>query len=334
MRFTLQTLLLTFVFVWSSMALYGAGLGIIAAAFLLVMIAYVRTAVSRRDAIVRLLIAITLIGCAGLLILPSFEAAREAARRMQCRNNLKQFGIALLLYHKDHHCFPPAQIVDANGQPMHSWRTLLLPYLEGQAVYDQYDFAAPWNGLKNQALCRATQLLVFLCPSDGSSWNAEETSYVAVAGPNTAWPGTACTRLKDFKDGVSKTILLVEIADSKIPWEEPRDLTQKDALKGINPGSKPGISSYHALEPKVFYDKQPGAHALFADGSVHFLPQQITQDDLKALLTRDGGESLDPADLEDRYPPRFRWDRVAALAVFVLTFLLLAFRPRTAKSAV
>ena len=336
MRFTLQTLLLTFVFVWSSMALCGAWIGIVVAVVALGMIGFIRSAGSKRDASFRFFIVFVPLSCAGLWVVlsPACTTPRETMLHFLCRDNLRRIGNALLCYHQTYQCFPPARVVDANGQPMHSWRTLLLPYVDGQAVYDQYDFGEPWNEPTNHTLCQTQSSWPFCCPSDNSLQKPNETNYVAVVGPNTAWPGTECTRIEDLKDGANKTVLLVETIDSKIYWAEPRDLTLDEALQGINPESRPGISSHHVLFPDVFYDEKPGAYALFADGSVHFLPQQITQEDLKALLTRDGGESLDPADLEDRYPPRFRWDRVAALAVFVLSFLLLLLRPRTAKSAV
>src|SRR4051794_16882060 len=64
--------------------------------------------------------------------------ARGAARRMQCQNNLKQLALAIHLYHDDLGCFPPPYIADSRGNPMHSWRVLLLPYMEQQALYNRY----------------------------------------------------------------------------------------------------------------------------------------------------------------------------------------------------
>ena len=68
------------------------------------------------------------------LFLPAlrFGGAREAARRMQCSNHLKQIALALHNYHDEYKSFPPAYIADESGKRMHSWRVLILPFIEGQ----------------------------------------------------------------------------------------------------------------------------------------------------------------------------------------------------------
>ncbi len=71
--------------------------------------------------------------CSGILaglLLPAVQAAREAARRVQCSNNLKQIGLALHNYNAAYKSLPPPYTVDANGQKLHSWRTLILPFIE------------------------------------------------------------------------------------------------------------------------------------------------------------------------------------------------------------
>jgi prepilin-type processing-associated H-X9-DG protein len=165
---------------------------------------------------------------------------------------------------------------------MHSWRVLLLPHFEEVGVkelYKQYDFSEPWNGPHNSRI--AARMLVLCCRSeDGEGFN---TSYVAVVGPETAWPGTGSMGLKGITDGSSKTISVVEVANSGIHWMEPRDLTFDEAALGINvPGNKNGISSNHT----------GGANFLFCDGSVHFLTDKIPAETLRALLTAAGGENV------------------------------------------
>ena len=73
------------------------------------------------------------------LLLPSVRRAREPARRSQCKNNLKQIWLALHNYHDEYQAFPPAYTVDAEGQPLHSWRTLILPYMDQKPLYDKLD---------------------------------------------------------------------------------------------------------------------------------------------------------------------------------------------------
>ncbi|MBC8288680.1 MAG: DUF1559 domain-containing protein, partial [Planctomycetes bacterium] len=75
------------------------------------------------------LVTLAILAILTALFLPATRTPREASRRSQCKNNLKQIGIALHNYHEDHGAFPPAYTMDANGQPLHSWRTLILLYL-------------------------------------------------------------------------------------------------------------------------------------------------------------------------------------------------------------
>ena len=80
--------------------------------------------------------SVTVGGVLVALLLPAVQAARESARRMQCSNNLKQVALAMHNYHDTYQSFPPAYTVDADGNKLHSWRTLLLPYIEQAALYD------------------------------------------------------------------------------------------------------------------------------------------------------------------------------------------------------
>src|SRR5687767_15769954 len=102
--------------------------------------------------IIRLLTlgAILLLLAALLLPFSRGGAPREAARRMQCGNHLKQIAIALHNYHDVYHCLPPAYTVDAAGKPLHSWRTLILPFSEQKALYDQIDLTKPWDDPANK----------------------------------------------------------------------------------------------------------------------------------------------------------------------------------------
>src|SRR5688500_9928532 len=91
--------------------------------------------------LVELLVVIAIIGILVGLLLPAVQAAREAARRMQCQNNLKQIGLATQSFESAQRYLPPAFIGD-NSEALDSWATwnaLLLPYIEGSNIYDLYD---------------------------------------------------------------------------------------------------------------------------------------------------------------------------------------------------
>src|SRR5688572_17568592 len=112
----------------------------------------VQPATGRRGfRLVELLVVIGLIGLLAALLLPARRSATEAARRMSCANNLRQIGIALHNYQDEFGCLPPAYTVDAAGKPLHSWRTLILPFAEQKALYDKIDLSKPWNDPANRA---------------------------------------------------------------------------------------------------------------------------------------------------------------------------------------
>jgi len=212
---------------------------------------------------------VCIVGILMALLFPAVQAAREAARRSQCANNLKQIGLAMHNYNDAYGSFPPAYIADENGKPMHSWRVLLLPYLEQTALYGQYNFDEPWNGPNNSRLA-ATVVPIYGCPSQGAP--ISNTSYVVVLGPNTIFRDDQPARLQDITDGTSNTILVIDAANTGINWLEPRDLDMNSVLSVS--GRHPGV-----------------VQVLMADGSVRTLPVGAggTQN-LPQLLTMDGGE--------------------------------------------
>lgn len=209
------------------------------------------------------------------------EHAREAARYANC-TSMKQIGFALLNYHNAYGCFPPAYVCDEDGKPMHSWRVLILPFVEEQALYDRYDFSEPWDGPNNSRLAMASQSLLrsFQCPSGGLE-GTPLVNYVAVVGPETMWPGSKCKRLSKPYDSDVRTIMLVEITNSDIHWMEPRDLTFEQAIAGIQPESGLGISSEHPS----------GIHYVTASGGVYALKRNIDPKELRKLLTVDPSDS-------------------------------------------
>ena len=322
MRFSLMSLLLAFVVIWSSLATFGVA-GLVVAALLLGIAAYIRMARDRAAAMGR--------GCAALLILsfgcmlfPAVKHAGEPARRSQCGNQLKQIVLALHGYHDFYGCFPPAYVPGPDGEPWHSWRVLILPWIEQQGLYDQYDFGEPWDGPNNRKLA-GNRLLPYRCPSQPNR-TSPGTDYVAVVGTQAAWAGGRPRSLGEFRDGTDSTILVVEIAGSDLHWMEPRDLAFDEARRGINPADGAGISSHHTQGHSHFHHEDLVANVALADGSVRVLADWLDQPSLEAMLTIDGNERIDlDAILEPR--PRLHWPRIVAPTVLVLSYLILLLRP-------
>ena len=129
--------------------------------------------------LVELLVVITIIGILVALLLPAVQAAREAARKLQCGNNFKQVGIALHNYHAARGCFPPGEFQEyptpSGGGFFYAWSVYLLPYIEYSTIYDKYNFAAHWGyadntplpgGTITNYLLGQTPIWTYLCPSD------------------------------------------------------------------------------------------------------------------------------------------------------------------------
>ncbi len=233
-------------------------------------------------AIIIVVVLVVLLACGGLLLallLPAVQAAREAARRSQCSNNLKQIAVALLNYHEVYRSFPPAVITNDDGTPMRSWRVAILPYANQEGLFDQYDFDVPWDHPNNESLT-SIPLTQYQCPSVPPSGECD-ANYVMVVGQGTlGGKPNEGVKMRDITDGTSNTIAVIEIGGSGIHWMEPRDLTVEEVITHI---TDPGASPFKPTHPF-------GVNVAMADGSVSFIPNSIDPNTLRALLTRSGGE--------------------------------------------
>src|SRR4051812_12184722 len=88
---------------------------------------------------------------------------RIMLNRITCYGCLHQLALGLAAYHNDHGCFPPPYIADVDGKPMHSWRTLILPYIDNKALYDAYNFNQPWDGPDNRRIADV-RIACYRCP--------------------------------------------------------------------------------------------------------------------------------------------------------------------------
>src|SRR5262245_59063522 len=160
---------------------------------------------------------------------------------------------------------------------MHSWRVLILPYLEGNDTYKQYDFDEPWDGPRNRKL----EGLMFRIYALHGDWKPglTTTNYTVVVGDETGFPHDCALAEGDLKGQLSRTIMIAENRGANIHWMEPRDLRFADMEFTIN--SPQGISSKYD-EPAV----------VMFDGSVRRLSKHISPETLRVLLTVGGKERL------------------------------------------
>ena len=224
--------------------------------------------------------------------------AREASRRSSCNCNLKSFGLAMHNYHDKYGSFPPAFVLGPDGRKWHSWRVLLLPFLEEGKLYEEYRFDEPWDGPNNRKLLEKMPQ-IFACPSrpretnsatllaigllactDGPGPSVKNgfTSYAAVFGRDCAFRGDRPVTSKEITDGTSNTLLIGECTRTKIPWTKPDDVYIE-----LHPtlGDADGFSGPHG-----------GVYFLVADGAVRFVNLTTAQATVNALFTRNGGELI------------------------------------------
>lgn len=197
----------------------------------------------------------------------SIQSMRAAAHRSATKDDIKRIMLAMHNYHDVHNSFPPAFVSGPDGERWHSWRALILPYLEPELA-KEYRLDEPWNGPHNKLLL-VNAPDVFRSDSVGPPSNA--TSYFAVVGKRTLWPAHQSMSIQKIMDGTSNTIAIVEDSRTDIQWLEPKDLLMGEFFH----------SFYHG-EP---WTTGGGRTVGLADGSSRFLSPKIPRDVLTGLLT-------------------------------------------------
>lgn len=215
------------------------------------------------------------------LLLPAVQAAREAARRMQGSNNLKQIGLAMHNFHDTYGALPAGYSSDADGNPLLSWRVHILPFIEQQGLYEQFHLDEPWDSPHNMTLV-AKMPDVYRCPNSAAKLEDGMTNYVGLAGKDGVFVrpkngDRMGVSFRDIRDGTSNTIMTLEVPnEAAVVWTKPTDFTPDpdEPTKGLT-GLRPG-----------------GFQAGFTDGSVRFIAETIDVGILQALFTKNGGEPV------------------------------------------
>jgi prepilin-type N-terminal cleavage/methylation domain-containing protein/prepilin-type processing-associated H-X9-DG protein len=287
----------------------------------------------RAFTLVELLVVIAIIGVLVALLLPAVQAAREAARRMQCKNNMKQLALAIHNYHDTMHTFPPGYISnnpgvagsstwcrtykgsDGQGAP---WTVLILPFTEQTNLHSTFNFNVPFQDTSNQVAAPNDKLVVpmkqYQCPADNRfAANKLLNSYFGVQGGGTQpdCGNTGCSAanergmyvtgilfggsrlgFRNVTDGTTNVFLLGESRYGSAAWAASAKQDScayarnvagaQDAInlyKGTGVHDSRGFSSFHPV----------GANFALADGSVHFINQNINLTIYRERAQREDG---------------------------------------------
>ena len=209
-----------------------------------------------------------LIGLVIALVLPAVFSAKQSARRMQCSNQLKEITLALHAYHDVYKSLPPAYTTDADGKPLHSWRVLILPFIEEQRLYDQIRLDESWDSEHNRQFHNQIPR-VYLCPTANSdAWVKGATSYMRLMGPGTTTNGPDTVTLKEVTAGKNSVFWLVEVIPTTC-WMEPVDVRVNELAGDFQFSRESGVGSMHK---GGLYHNDRGTNICYLNGSVCFMP--------------------------------------------------------------
>jgi hypothetical protein len=202
----------------------------------------------------------------------AIQLSRANAMRHTSMNNLKHIGLAFHNYYDAKKHLPDRAIRDKEGKPLLSWRVAILPYLEGGKLYKEFHLDEPWDSEHNRKLIE--KMPEPFQSSDTAHLHPGRTRYLVPVGEKMAFPPDRGITFKEFTDGTSQTVFVVESdPDHAVIWTKPDDLE----IDLDNP--KRGLTN----------GKQP-FNCARADGSAHVVPGDIDVEALRRLFTRNGGE--------------------------------------------
>ncbi|MHB8897274.1 MAG: DUF1559 domain-containing protein [Thermoguttaceae bacterium] len=273
--------------------------------------------------LVELLVVIAIIGILIALLLPAVQAAREAARRCQCTNNLGQMVLAMQNYNMSHGVYPPGTInqsgpiaTETQGYH-HNWASQTLPYLEEVTTYRHIDFSVGVYDAKN-AEVRKARINVLQCPSSPAERSTEEaalTTYAACQGPvetpidkdnRGVFFLNSGVAYKDIPDGASHTLFIGEKIvedDDTLGWMSGTRATLRNAGTQINAEAaqfyrgrvmpqqpRPDRDKFYVGGFSSFHPG--GSNFSLGDGSVRFLAETTEAELYQQLADRADGKLM------------------------------------------
>jgi prepilin-type N-terminal cleavage/methylation domain-containing protein/prepilin-type processing-associated H-X9-DG protein len=251
--------------------------------------------------LVELLVVVAIVGILMGLLLPAVQSAREASRRLQCVNNLKNIGLALHHFSDARGSLPVGN--DGLKETNHAWSTKILPYLEQTQLLQRFDFARRWNAIGTNESASRELLSIYICPS-GRIIAGGKQDYGGILGTtlidlpigsgpfdafgcgtliSTSETQKQAVRFASITDGLSVTLCVGESVDRNI------ESAGRWAC-GLNCFSQNDSIASDSAPGELFSLHPGGVNGLFIDGHVQFLSKQLDTRALGAICTRNGGE--------------------------------------------
>jgi Protein of unknown function (DUF1559) len=206
-----------------------------------------------------------------------FASGRQAVAIVQSTNNLKQIALGAHSYHDANKHLPAGGTFDADGRGMHSWQTMLLPYVDQGLLFQQINLNQPWNAPQNAWQMRER----VYCYNSALIEQREEGGYsLSHYSGNVFVLGPTPISMRDITDGTSTTMMMGEVAHKFKPWGRPDNW--RDPSLGLNQ-SPDGFGSLNPKKVVLF---------AMADGTVRQIREDVSHEILKALSTPRGGEKV------------------------------------------
>ncbi|QDT37450.1 DUF1559 family PulG-like putative transporter [Stratiformator vulcanicus] len=232
---------------------------------------------------------LSIVACCGVaLLLPAVQAAREAARRAQSQNNLRQQALAAHNFHDLRQAFPsgPAgnDVTYTEGienPPARSWRSQMLPFLDYDFLYESIDKTQPWDSPVNEAVF-SEPMPVFLNPGVSTDEVVNGYGISNYEANSQVFTDDRVSRIRAITDGLSNTLIIGEINAAYPPWAKPG--TQRDPANGLGGGP----NAYGAAW------RDGVVNFVFADGAVQTLSPDIDREVLSNLANPQDGNGGSP----------------------------------------
>lgn len=237
---------------------------------------------------VGLLVGVGLLSLISIQLLwPTLTSLKARHDKVTSLNNLQRIAQALNEYAAVYGSYPPPVVCNAAGQPLYSWRVLILKELGEEQVFSKFRLDLPWDAPENLETLMMCPL-VYQSPAAANMSTGSESHYALVTGKQTLFPSTGSLSPKDIPDGKRNTLLLVETNNNITEWSRPWDVDIAKMNTKIGATGPNTIGGMHA----------GGAAVVFADGSPGWLPEDLPPALLKGLVSPNGGEPINSADYQ------------------------------------